>query len=223
MNKHEHDAFRKWRAFLNDSETDSTPTLNRFAARYQLSRKYQGIDARMSDKTMRGYSRIFHVFLAHSAFDSLIKGVDELATKSEKSMSVELIFDKNNHPMIDDELASEIRKIKGMSDVLIEYADNEVRIVRLKNFFGVNFTDEELENRKITNAIRTVKIPNNLLVVASAVRNVVAHGQLSATGANAMSKKNCETIERLAKFVEEKTLELFDSYVDALSKKYVSK
>lgn len=222
MSEDEHDAFRKWGDFLNHLSMGNTPTLNRFAARYKLSRKFRGIDANLAVGTLRGYSNIFHVFLAHSAFDALVKGANDLRDRAVDPMSVEIYFDKHNYPMFDDDLASEIRKIKGLADVLIEYADNNTRVIRLKEFFQVPYTDAETSNSKLMEAKKSISGERNLLVVASAIRNVVAHGQLSATGANAVTKKNAATFEKLSKFVEQKTFELFQNYVDALWKKYVS-
>lgn len=220
MHKYEHDAFKNWGRFLREKEISNTPTLNRFVARYKLSRKYIGIDANIGEKTLRGYSKIFHVFLAHSAFDSLNHGVAELASREDSPMSVDIQFDLHNYPMIDDALAKDIRKIKNMDAILLEYADNEKRVVRLKTFFGHDFTDAELAMPKLVKAKNEITVPNNLLVVASAMRNVVAHGNLSATGASAINKKNCETIQRLATLVEDETFKLFGRYVDALWRKY---
>ena len=222
MNKDEHDTFRKWSKFLKATETNNTPTINRFIARYQFSRKYRGIDADLKEETLNGYSKIFHVFLAHSAFDALIKGVDELAKREEFQIVVDIKMNKNNHLMIDDEIAIELRKVKGMGQILTAYADNHIRIARLKAFYNIDYTESELQNVDLMKARDSVKNSNNLLVVASAIRNLVAHGQLSATGANVIKKKNAKAIENLAKFVEFKTIELFKLYVDALLAKYVS-
>ena len=222
MKTEEHDAFRKWSKFLKATQTKNTPTINRFQARYQFSRKYKGIDADLKEETLNGYSKIFHVFLAHSAFDALIKGTDELAKRDESPLVVDLKMDKNNHLMINDEIAYELRKVKGMGEILTAYADNETRIARLKAFYNIEYTNTEMQNLKLMKARETVKNSNNLLVVASAIRNLVAHGQLSATGANAVTNKNARAIENLAKFVEFKTIELFSQYVDALLEKYVS-
>ena len=220
MNKYEHDAFKNWGRFLREKQISNTPTLNRFIARYKLSRKYIGIDASIGEKTLRGYSKIFHVFLAHSAFDSLNHGVAELASREDSPMSVDIQFDLHNYPMIDDALANDIRKIKNMDAILLEYADNEKRVARLKTFFEHDFTEAELAMRKLVKAKNEITVPNNLLVVASAMRNVVAHGNLSATGASAINKKNCETIQRLATLVEDESFKLFGRYVDALWRKY---
>ena len=171
---------------------------------------------------MNGYSKIFHVFLAHSAFDALVKGADELAKREKSPIVVDLKMDKNNHLMINDEIANELRKVKGMGEILSAYADNELRIARLKAFYNIEYTEDELQNVKLMKVRETVQNSNNLLVVASAIRNLVAHGQLSATGANAVTKKNARAIENLAKFVEFKTIELFGQYVDLLFEKYVS-
>ena len=222
MNKDEHDTFRKWSKFLKATETNNTPTINRFIARYQFSRKYRGIDADLKEETLNGYSKIFHVFLAHSAFDALIKGVDELAKREEFQIVVDIKMNKNNHLMIDDEIAIELRKVKGMGQILTAYADNHIRIARLKAFYNIDYTESELQNVDLMKARDSVKNSNNLLVVASAIRNLVAHRQLSATGANVIKKKNAKAIENLAKFVEFKTIELFKLYVDALLAKYVS-
>lgn len=220
MHKHEHDAFKNWGRFLREKKISNTPTLNRFVARYKLSRKYRGIDASIGEKTLRGYSKIFHVFLAHSAFDSLNHGVAELASREDSPMSVDIQIDLHNYPMIDDVLAKDIRKIKNMDVILLEYADNEKRIARLKAFFEHDFTEAELAMPKLVKAKNEITVPNNLLVVASAMRNVVAHGNLSATGASAISKKNSETIERLATHVEDETFKLFGKYVAELWRKY---
>jgi hypothetical protein len=221
MRIEEHDAFRKWSNFLKETDTKNTPTINRFQARYQFSRKYKGIDANLKDETLNGYSKIFHVFLAHSAFDALIKGAAELAMREDSPIIVDVKMDKHNHLMIDDEIANELRKVKGMGEILTDYADNDTKVARLKAFYNIEYTKSDLANAKLLKARDSVKDSNNLLVVASAVRNLVAHGQLTATGANAVTKRNAKAIESLAKFVELKTFELFVQYVDALHTKYV--
>lgn len=221
MKSEEHDVFKKWGGLLNELQTGDTPTLNRFAARYKLSRKFKGLDANLSVNTLRGYSTIFHVFLAYSAFESLVKGADELKKRSVNPLFVDLAFDKHNHPMIEEKLASDLRKIKGLAEILIEYADRPTRIVRLKEFFRKSYSEVDQSNENLMKERGKFLNEDNLLVVASAIRNVVAHGQLSATGANAISKKNAETLDRLARFVEEKAMELFQKYVDALWEKYV--
>jgi hypothetical protein len=222
MKEEEHNAFRKWSKFLKCTDTKNTPTMNRFQARYQFSRKYKGINADLKEDTLNGYSKIFHVFLAHSAFDALVKGADELAKREKSPIFVDLKMDKNNHLMINDEITNELLKVEGMGELLIAYADNEIRIARLKAFYNIEYTEDELQNVKLMKVRETVQNSNNLLVVASAIRNLVAHGQLSATGANAVTKKNARAIENLAKFVEFKTIELFGQYVDLLFEKYVS-
>lgn len=219
MTQDEKSPFVRWTAFLQKTKSSNTPTLNRFAARYQLSVKFKGIDANLKAKTLDGYSRIFHVFLAHSAFDALVKGIKELSEREVDPMSVDLTVDKHKYPMIDDHLADSIRKIKGLSDVLLEYAD-DIRLVRLKAFFNLPLSQEELENPKIVSIHNKMSLPDNLLVVASAIRNVVAHGQLSAYGAKAISVKNGRTLEQLAKLVEKCSLEIFSAYVDLLDIKY---
>jgi hypothetical protein len=103
--------FARWTKFLQKTKSSNTPTLNRFAARYQLSVKFKGIDANLSAKTLDGYSRIFHVFLAYSAFETLLKGTEELSEREVDPMSVELDIDKHNYLMIDDQIADSIRKI----------------------------------------------------------------------------------------------------------------
>ena len=220
MTQDEKSPFVRWTAFLQKTKSSNTPTLNRFAARYHLSKKFKGIDANLKAKTLDGYSRIFHVFLAHSAFDALVKGIKELSEREVDPMSVDLTVDKHKYPMIDDQLADSIRKIKGLSDVLLEYADDDIRLVRLKAFFNLPLSQEELENPKIVSIHNKMSLPDNLLVVASAIRNVVAHGQLSAYGAKAVSVKNGRTLDQLAKLVEKCSLEIFSSYVDLLDIKY---
>jgi hypothetical protein len=222
MTQDEKSPFVRWTAFLQKTESSNTPTLNRFAARYQLSVKFKGIDAKLSAKTLDGYSKIFHVFLAYSAFETLLKGIEELSKREVDPMSVELDIDidKHNYPMIDDQIADSLRKIKGLSEVLLEYADKDIRIVRLKAFFSLPLNQKELDKPKFLKLQKELTLPNNLLVIASSIRNVVAHGQLSAYGAKAVSVKNGRTLEQLAKLVEKCSLEIFSSYVDLLDIKY---
>ena len=220
MTQDEKSPFARWTEFLQKTNSSNTPTLNRFAARYQLSKKFKGIDANLKAKTLDGYSRIFHVFLAYSAFETLLKGIEELSKREVDPISVEVDIDKHNYPMIDDQIAASIRKIKGLSDVLLEYADNDKRVVRLKAFFSLPLSQKELDSPNFLRLQKELTFPNNLLVVASSIRNVVSHGQLSANGANAVTVKNGRTLEQLANLVEKCSLEIFSSYVNLLDLKY---
>jgi len=220
MTQNEKSPFARWTEFLQKTNSSNTPTLNRFAARYQLSKKFKGIDANLKAKTLDGYSRIFHVFLAYSAFETLLKGIEELSKREVDPMSVELDIDKHNYPMIDDQIADSIRKIKGLSDVLLEYADNDIRVFRLKAFFSLPLNKKELAKPNFLRFKKELTLPNNLLVIASSIRNVVSHGQLSANGANAVTVRNGRTLEQLANLVEKCSLEIFNAYVDLLDIKY---
>jgi hypothetical protein len=220
MVQDEKSPFARWTEFLQKTESSNTPTLNRFAARYQLSTKFKGIDAKLKAKTLDGYSRIFHVFLAYSAFETLITGIEELSKREVHPMSVELAIDKHNYPMINDQLADSIKKIKGLSDVLLEYADKDIRVVRLKAFFSLPLSQKELDSPNFLRLQKELTLPNNLLVIASSIRNVVAHGQLSANGANAVTVRNGRSLELLAQFVEKSSLDIFSAYVNLLDIKY---
>jgi hypothetical protein len=57
-------------------------------------------------------------------------------------------------------------------------------------------------------------------LIASAIRNVVAHGQLTVGGGKVMTKRNADVLFGLARLIEKECEKQFTKYVYLLEKKY---
>jgi hypothetical protein len=197
---------KRWSDFLRTREIENTPTTNRFIARLNLSRRFKGINADgFSEATLRGYSAMLSVFLAYSAFESLANSIKENEYLASTQLDVEFEISKHRHVFSNVKLENELRKNTELLEMLFEYADvdasrgNTQRIERLMLFYMGR---------------------SDLNLIASAIRNVVAHGQLTASGGKVMTKRNAEVLFGLARLIEKECEKQFAKYVGLLEKKY---
>ena len=199
-------AKKRWSDFLRTRNIDNTPTANRFIARLNLSRKFKGIDADgFSSETLRGYSAMLSVFLAYSAFESLANSVEENKYLASTKLTVNFSVNKHRHVFSNVKLENELRKNTELLEMLFEYADVDAdkgktqRIERLMLFYMGR---------------------SDLNLIASAIRNVVAHGQLTASGGRVMTKRNAEVLFGLARLIEKECEKQFAKYVELLENEY---
>jgi hypothetical protein len=222
MRKHEKEILEKWQIFVKASKTKRTTLMDRFLARYHFSRKFKGIEADVKFSILRGYSKTFHVFLAYAAFETLVMAIDQLAKRPGGPISVDFKISINSYEMFDDGIALALSNIKGLPKLLIEHAGNSQKLVQIKEFFDVQYTERELSSDKIAKLRLDLTESNNLLVIARAIHDMVSKGQLSPNGANAVSTKDGKALERLAKHVESHCQEIFAHYVAMIHDKYLS-
>ena len=197
---------KRWSRFIRTRKITNIPTTNRFTARLKLSKRFKGIDAEgFTPQTLRGYSAMMSVFLAFSAFEGLINSIEENEYLPSTKLTVEFTVNKHSHEFSDVKLENELRKNTNLLEMLFEYVEvdanrgNTKRIERLILFYMGK---------------------SDLNVIASSIRNVVAHGQLTVSGGKVMTKRNADVLFQLARVIEKETTTQFGKYVELLEKKY---
>lgn len=153
-------------------ENISLSELNRFAARYRLARAFNGIDADgYADDTIDAYGAVLKVFLAYSALEQFHKAVKPVRPKQHLS---ERWADWATSPAVS------LRE----SEAIIQFLIKTV-------------SSERLRDKLI--AFQRGK-HDNVLIVATALRNSVAHGFMSVhpEGTSArVSKVFCQQMSRM--------------------------
>lgn len=189
-------AVKRWSSFHRTnigpiSENDYA-TINRFIARYRLAKSFRGLELEgYSQRTVDGYNGIFHVHLAFSAFECLLNGI--------KSSGFDMQWDKNehNHQFNDEKLANLVRSNQQLLDLLVENLDAKQLIGKVVAF------------RDSTSI--------NVAPIIKGIRNLVAHGELSSTGAVAGSQKHTKTLHSLALLVLADADQIFTDFVDRIT------
>jgi len=195
-------AFKRWAHFVkNDArEIVGVPSSFRFIARFRLASKFVGVKAEgYTENTLRGYDALLKVFLAYTAFESLIEAIAETRATENKHLSIYFAIDRHNHPFEDIEVAEKIWNNEKLLQVLIDYADvsqrSSVQMEALMSFYLGVINGEHLH------------------AVARQIRHLVAHGNLTAYGAESIRKENTDALNELAKLILDETYKLFEKYV----------
>ena len=155
-------------------------TLNRFTYRYRIARAFVGIDAPdIGERTVRGYAVGMKLLLAYSAFD-------------------EIRLTRNAFP--------KLRPIKG------EYT----KIIHI-NLASKLRENQELEKLlSIATAVKNQSLKsdielffqnqnNDVMCIATGLRNAFAHGVFTAAGAGLTTKRKQKHVEELANAVLDMT------------------
>ena len=201
-------AFKRWSDLLQQQQISNTPTTNRFIARFILASRFDGIQARgYTEKTLRGYNSLMSVFFSYTAFEAFIEALAENARRIDSKLSVTFSVSKFNHALENCELAADIWENKKLLQILLDYAEFNIKrdtsqIERLMAFYL-----EELDGK-------------NLHAVARQIRHLVAHGHMTAYGSESVKKKNTQALFDLGKLIREETYSLFEKYITKLEEKY---
>ncbi|HQR86490.1 MAG: hypothetical protein B7Y59_03935 [Burkholderiales bacterium 35-55-47] len=198
-------AFKRWADFVKDEKTtiNRAPSSFRFIARFRLASKFDGVKADgYGEKTLRGYDALLKVFLAYTAFESLIEAIDENRAIGNKHLAVDFSIDKHNHSFDDFSISRKIWNNEKLLQILIDYADvsqrTSVQMEALMSFYlGV------IDGK-------------HLHAVARQIRHLVAHGNLTAYGAESIRKENTDALGELAKLILDETYNLFEQYVSKI-------
>lgn len=198
-------AFKRWVDFVKDetNEIKSVPSSFRFIARFRLASKFNGVHADgYSKRTLSGYDALLKVFLAYTAFESLIESIAENRATANKHFDAQFAIDRHNHPFDDFSVSKKIWQNQKLLQVLIDYADvserSSVQMEALMSFYlGV------IDGK-------------HLHAVARQIRHLVAHGNLTAYGAESIRKENTEALNELGQLILDETYNLFDRYVSQL-------
>ena len=158
---------------------ETTKTLNRFQYRYRMARAFEGINAPdVGDRTVRGYAAGMKVLLAYGAFDEIRQVKNDLPIRPLRGEYVKIF---------DEKLSSKLRKNLELQRMLeIPSAVSNAALKRdIKSFFNT-------EN-------------NDVMCIATGLRNAFAHGVFTAAGAGLTTKKRQLEINELANCLLDRT------------------
>ena len=182
-------SFKQFKATVNlRSHSENKKLLARFDYRYRLAKSFTEIIAKDIGRTIKGYNAILKVFLTYTAYEQLLKASNGLRVYGLDSI------DRNR--IADIELAERLRNNKQLIDFLIEYSTDSILIGQLVAF------------RKNKN--------NDIVCVAYAIRNVFAHGELTATPIGIALKTERTTLIDLADFLLNYCNDIFTKCVEKL-------
>ncbi|MGI0482787.1 hypothetical protein ACN4EE_18625 [Geminocystis sp. CENA526] len=181
--------FCYWRKMNPDAPLPDGVNLSelyRFAARYRLSYSYQGINLQdYPEQSVEAYGCLLGVFLAYSAFEQLYKAVGLTQIRGKHIVEEWSIEDKS--------IAEELRKRYKVIDFLHDKVSADQLKQRIMEF--------QLGNN------------HNILVLATAIRHLVAHGVMTVHGGNVNSKTTIAFCSMLKECVDNKTQHCFENYV----------
>ena len=155
-------------------------TLNRFTYRYRIARAFVGINAPdIGERTVRGYAAGMKLLLAYSAFDEIRLTRNAFPKLRPKKGEYTKIVNVN--------LASKLRENKEL-EALLSIA-TAVKNPSLKNDIGLFFQNQN----------------NDVMCIATGLRNAFAHGVFTAAGAGLTTKRKQKHVEELANAVLDMT------------------
>ena len=142
-------------------------TLNIFTYRYRLAESFDGMIAPEVGRTLTGYNVLTKVFLAYTAYESIVKVSRQLRVKNVNQFELNVIWNS--------ELAIRLRKNEKLKTYLLSRKNDSGLDTKLKNFFDGSTSD--------------------IICVAYALRNVFAHGDLTASsvGTETIAKRKIFT------------------------------
>lgn len=169
---------------INDAKVRSC--LNRYTYRFRLAKAFERLQApTISKRTLDGYSITTKLFFAYSAYDE-IREVEKLLRVAAKVKS---------YKVFNFSVANKIRRNKGLQVLLM----NSVAVsnTRLKNNLKSFY-----ENKN-----------NEVMCIATALRNCFAHGDFTASSAEFRTKSAIAAIEDLIEIIQSTSNELFSKIV----------
>ncbi len=168
-------------------------TINRFQYRYRMARAVEGIVAPdIGNNTVEGYAAGMKLLLAYSAFDEI-----RLVRNSLPNIKPE----KGSYVKIDNpKLAEKLRKIPELKHLLsLSTAVKNPSLQKdVENFFNER--------------------NNDVMCIATGLRNSFAHGVFTAAGAGLKTKAKRSYIEELANAILDMTDEIANQCVNEYEK-----
>lgn len=144
--------------------------LTRFVFRYRLAKSFEGMSAEGIGRTLEGYNAVVKLFLTYTAYEQLLR--------ASVGLNVFGMFSIDRNTIFDARLADRLRKNGKLIDFLVEHSTDGTLLSKLISF------------RKNSN--------NDVVCVAYAIRNIFAHGELTATAIGTSLKSERETLYDLA-------------------------
>jgi hypothetical protein len=176
--------FHNIKKSINDKKVKNC--LNRYTYRFRLAKAFEGLRApTVSKRTLDGYSIATKLFFAYSAYDE-IREVEKLLRGAAKVKS---------YKVFNFSVANKIRRNSGLQELLL----NSVAVsnTRLKNNLKLFY-----ENKN-----------NEVMCIATALRNCFAHGDFTASSAEFRTKSAIAAIEDLIEIIQSSSNELFSKIV----------
>jgi hypothetical protein len=147
---------------------DVLPLLNKFSFRYRLAESFEGMVAPDVGRTLLGYNVVMKVFLAYTAYEAIVRTARILRLYGVDTHELNSIYDAG--------LAKRIRNNEKLRNYLTAYQFERGLANKLKLFFNGTTSD--------------------IVCVAYAIRNIFAHGDLTA------SSVGTETIAKRQQFTD---------------------
>lgn len=167
-------AYKRIKAIKKHIENEEIKsTLNRFIYRYRIARAFEGINApEIGERTVRGYAVGMRLLLAYSAFDE-IRATSNAISKLRPSQVP-------HAKVIDTELADNLRKNTALQTLVS--LPTAVKNASVKKNLVAFFQNKN----------------DDVMCVATALRNTFAHGTFTAAGAGLTTKRSQKYIDNLA-------------------------
>jgi hypothetical protein len=161
--------------------------LTRYTYRYRLAVAFEGLQASSVDKrTLAGYSCVTKLFLAYTAYDEIREAERLLLGKNKKRF----------HKIFDFHTANKLRRNIPLGELLkLSVAVTDKTLVKsLHNFYDNN--------------------NNEVMCIATAIRNCYAHGDFTASGGNLRTVRERAAVEKLTEVVLMKSNEIFSEMLE---------
>ena len=161
--------------------------LTRYTYRYRLAVAFEGLQASNVEKrTLAGYSCVTKLFLAYTAYDEIREAERLLIGKIKKRF----------HKIFDFHTANKLRRNLQLRELLI----NSVAV------FDKTLVDSVGKFYDNNN--------NEVMCIATAIRNCYAHGDFTASGANLRTVKERASVDKLTEVVLMKSNEIFSEMLE---------
>ena len=174
-------AFKRIKAVKKVIENEEIKkTLNRFTYRYRIARAFEGINAAdIGERTVKGYAAGMKLLLAYSAFDEIRLTRNAFPKLSPKKGEYTKIINAN--------LASKLRENEELEKLLS--ISTAVKNPSLKSDIELFFQNKN----------------DDVMCIATGLRNAFAHGVFTAAGAGLTTKRKQKHIDDLANVVLDMT------------------
>jgi hypothetical protein len=174
-------AHKRLKAIKKQIENEEVKkTLNRFTYRYRMARAFVGIDAPdIGERTVRGYAVGMKLLLAYSAFDEI---------RLTRNAFVKLRPNRGEYTkIVHKNLANKLRENEELERLLS--IASAVKNPSLKKDIDLFFKNEN----------------DDVMCIATGLRNAFAHGVFTAAGAGLTTKRKQKQVEELANVVLDMT------------------
>lgn len=174
-------AHKRLKAIKKQIENEEVKkTLNRFTYRYRMARAFVGINAPdIGERTVRGYAVGMKLLLAYSAFDEIRLTRNAFPKLRPNRGEYTKIIHKN--------LANKLRQNEELEKLLS--IATAVKNPSLKNDIELFFQNQN----------------DDVMCIATGLRNTFAHGVFTAAGAGLTTKRRQKQVDELANAVLDMT------------------